>query len=349
MTRADPTRIRALVEFLCSEPCAGRAPGTPEGRAARDRVQRELAAAGALPAGPGGEWLQPVPGCGGDNVLGRLPGARERSIVVGAHYDHLGRTGNDAYWGADDNAAAVAILVEVAHLLRGVELGREVLLCAFDAEEPPHFHDESMGSIHYVKHPPVPLERVDAMVCMDLVGHALGPAGLTPELRDSLFVLGAGRGVGLGAVVDATPRPAGVIPRRVSCEVIPALSDYFAFDRARIPFLFLTCGRWEHYHEVTDTPEKLAYEKIAATAEWLAALVVNLAAHEGPFPYVPGGSDDLATVASLRAVGEALGTFDPRALALRAALATFPSKEPFTPGQRQRLSALVGMIESALG
>jgi Zn-dependent M28 family amino/carboxypeptidase len=57
---------------------------------------------------------QPAPGCGGANVLARIEGNTSRFVVIGAHFDHLGRKGETAYWGADDNAAAVAILVEVA-------------------------------------------------------------------------------------------------------------------------------------------------------------------------------------------------------------------------------------------
>jgi Zn-dependent M28 family amino/carboxypeptidase len=343
---ADPQRIRDLVEFLCSPQCAGRAPGTPEGRAARDRVQAEFVAAGVQPAAADGGWLQEIPGVG-HNVLGRIPGTSQRAIVIGAHYDHLGREGeHEAYWGADDNAAAVAILVEVAHLLANRELGKEVLICAFDAEEPPHFTTGSMGSMYYVANPPLPLERIDAMVCMDLVGHALGPEGMAAGIRDSLFVLGAGRGEGLVDVVDATRVPAGLAPRRLSCEVIPALSDYYAFDRAQIPFLFLTCGRWEHYHQITDTPEKLAYEKIAATAEWLADLAVELGKGER-YPYVPEGTDDAGTVASLLAVADELEG-DSRATMLRMALTPFKKRQRFTKVEKRLLAGLVSMVEQAL-
>lgn len=352
LLRGDETRIRALVDFLCSRECLGRAPGTPGGRLARDRVQQEFVAAGLEPAAADGGWLQAVPGCVGHNVLGRIDGKGQRTIVVGAHFDHLGEAeGGEAYWGADDNAAAVAVLVEVAHLLRGRELERSVLFCGFDGEEPPHFCTPAMGSVHFVAHPPVPLDQVDAMVCMDLVGHTLGPAGMPSAVADSLMVMGAGRGEGLGGAVDraAERTPPGVIPRRMSCEMIPALSDYYAFDRAQIPFLFLSCGRWEHYHQVTDTPEKLAYPKIAATAGFLAELVVELAGLEQERRYVPGGSDDAATVASLRAIGTALKEVDARANMLLLALKPFGSRTKFSAIERQVLSGIVGMVESTFG
>jgi hypothetical protein len=100
--------MRELVEALCSERCGGRAAGTPGGAAARALVVEALRGAGLDPQ------EQPVPACGGANVLAALPGEIDRWIVVGAHYDHLGTSGRDVFHGADDNAAAVAVLVEVA-------------------------------------------------------------------------------------------------------------------------------------------------------------------------------------------------------------------------------------------
>ncbi|HYH95034.1 M28 family peptidase, partial [Hyalangium sp.] len=61
---------------------------------------------------------QPVPGCDGANILAPLRGEQDRWVLVGAHYDHLGHVGGHTYHGADDNAAAVAILLEVARALR---------------------------------------------------------------------------------------------------------------------------------------------------------------------------------------------------------------------------------------
>ena len=107
-------------------------------------------------------------------------------MLVGAHYDHLGKHGSDTFYGADDNAAAVAILVEVGRALatRPPE-GRSVLLAAFDCEEPPHFCSEAMGSAHFVAHPTIPLQEIDLMVCMDLVGHAVGSERAPAEVRQT--------------------------------------------------------------------------------------------------------------------------------------------------------------------
>lgn len=150
-------RLRGHVAALASDECEGRAAGTPGGRKARGLVTGWLEETGLEPAGENG-FLQPIPSIGGANVLGRVPGPGEgRHILIGAHYDHLGLLGGEMYPGANDNASGVAVLLEVARGLaeRRSELGRDVLVASFDAEEPPHFLEPEMGSIHFVSNPTV--------------------------------------------------------------------------------------------------------------------------------------------------------------------------------------------------
>ncbi len=352
--RAD--RMKDLIAFLCSPACAGRAPGTPGSLAARERIVAELEAAGVEPAGDDG-WLQEVPACG-HNVIARVPGSgplADRAIVVGAHYDHLGPAAHgEAYWGADDNAAAVAILVELARALgAGPVAGRQVILAFFDGEEPPHFLTGTMGSMRWVRSPRVPLTKIDQMVCMDLVGHALGPAGLPEAVRRSLFVLGAERSRGTDAIVEAcAARAAGVVPRRLAMDVVPPLSDYHSFEEAGVASLFLTCGRWEHYHQVTDTPDRLDLPKIAATAAFLEDLTRALAARaDAPVRHEPARRDDLATVRTLLAMSRLLLPAVPAvsmALGPLEALEAAASRGPLDPSARTTLRILVGQLEGVL-
>jgi hypothetical protein len=298
--------MRQLVEALCSDACAGRATGSRGGELARALVVDALRAAGLDPD------EQLIPGCGGSNVLATLAGARDRYVLVAAHYDHLGGRPGAFYRGADDNAAAVAIMVEVARALAARRQdGRGVVFAAFDAEEPPHFMNESMGSQHFVRHPTVPLDRIDLMLCMDLVGHAVGPEQAPAAVRDSLFVLGAERSRGTAALVDSIATP-GVTSRRIDAEVIPPLSDYLAFWEARVPFAFLTCGRWQHYHTTTDTPDKLDYAKMAATARWLEELTRQSCALDAPGHFT-GAPDDASTLTSAIALCDALLPLSPEA------------------------------------
>lgn len=300
--------MKALVEALCDEACAGRRSGTPGGRRARGLVVDALRDAGLDP----GE--QPVPGCDGANVLATVPGDEDRWVLVAAHYDHLGRLGQDVFPGADDNAAAVAILVELGRRLAADRpRGRGVILASFDAEEPPFFLTEAMGSEHFARHPTVPLERIDQMVCMDLVGHAVGPEGAPAAVRDSLFVLGAERSEGMDAAVDqladATP---GLAVRRVDAHAVPPMSDYAAFWQRERPFTFLTNARSRVYHDPSDVPAALAWDKMAATARWLETFVRDTCDRDASMAFV-ARPDHLSTIETLLAITGALAASSPAA------------------------------------
>lgn len=317
-------RFRSLVEFLCSPACGGRRTASKEIEAARGRIIDELRDAGLAPAGTQG-FEQPIPLSRGINVLGRLGDPSARAILVAAHYDHLGWADNrQAYWGADDNAAGVAIMVDTARALATSTgpLKRQIIFAAFDAEEPPFFLTPGMGSQHFTHEPVVPLADIDLMICMDLVGHAIGPDDLSPGVRDTLLVLGAERSIGSPArLASLAQKVPGLHPRPLAIDLLPALSDYASFEQAEVPFLFLSCGRWEHYHSITDTPEKLDERKALAIADYLALLVTEYAnAPEERVLYDGSGRDDLGTIASLTQLSAAIGPSFPRQPELHAAL-----------------------------
>ena len=146
-------------------------------------------------------------------------------MLLAAHYDACGPDNP----GADDNAAAVAVVLDVAERLHSTELDRSVIIALFDAEEPPYFMTPDMGSQWLVDHPTVPLDRIDMMICLDLVGHDLGPESLPPEVRESIFVLGAEKSAGTGPLMDELPEQPGIRPRRIDNYIIPSMSDYDAF------------------------------------------------------------------------------------------------------------------------
>lgn len=303
--------MRELVQALCAPACAGRKPGTPGGAAARALIVSAFRQTGLDP------FEQSVPGCGGANVLATIPGEIDRWIVVGAHHDHLGKSGGQVYWGADDNAAAVGILLEVAQqLARKKPRGRGVIFASFDGEEPPYFLTAGMGSEHFARNPIVPLSQIDLMICMDLVGHGLGSEGLPDAVTQSLFALGAERSTGTAAQVDAlaTAEP-GVILRRLDADVVPPLSDYHSFSRRDVPFLFLTAGRSRRYHTPQDTPEGLDWPKMAATARWLERYIRQTCELPAPPRFDAKARDDVATLRSILALSRALAPYAEQARA----------------------------------
>lgn len=338
--------MRPLIEALCSRECAGRRPGTPGGERARALVLEALRGAGLDP------HEQAVPGCGGANVLARIRGDLDRHIVVGAHFDHLGEYGDQVFHGADDNAGAVGVLVEVAREVANEHDGRGVIIAAFDGEEPPHFLGDGMGSREFVR---TNRDPIDFMICMDLVGHRVGPGTAPDEVGHSLFALGAERSLGTVELVSSLKRSEpGVIVRPADAEIVPPMSDYEAFWQQRIPFLFLTAGRSRDYHTPRDTPDKLDYRKLAATVRWLTGLVRRTRRRD-PIAFVEAPLD-LGTLEELREVIAALGATPEgnevaaMALAHVDGLRAECDRHGNLPlSRRGEVPLLVSMIESYLG
>jgi hypothetical protein len=267
---ATVARLRTDVTYLASPALDGREPGTAghelAARYIEERV-RELALEPLFTAG----HARPIRGAAGArNLCGQLPGTTNRRILVGAHYDHF-----QGILGADDNAAAVAIGLEVARRLQPWSGRAQVVFAFFDQEEPPNFQSSTMGSMQFVNDCPFPLADLDCAIVMDLCGHAI-PFGECPQ---ALVAMGAENQAYLGEAVGAVstdPLPVLPVPHAVE----PDLSDHVAFRRRGAPFLFLTCGRWEHYHARTDTIEVLDLPKMGRIAMALEGLVRHIDAAE---------------------------------------------------------------------
>jgi Zn-dependent M28 family amino/carboxypeptidase len=335
-------RTTSLIDALCSDECAGRKPGTAGGRAARRIVMQAFRDAGLDP------YEQPVPGCNGANVLAKIRGDVERYVLIGAHFDHVGTIGGDVFRGADDNAAAVAILVEVGRALAAEHTGRGVIIAAFDGEEPPYFATGAMGSREFVR---ANRDSIDFMVCMDLVGHRLGHDVLPDEVGDTLFALGPERSAGTFDLVHSLKRAEpGVIVRPADAGIIPPLSDYEAFWEQRIPFLFLSAGRSRVYHTPEDTPDKLDHAKIAATARWLVRFT-RASRDRGESRFVDGTLDR----GTLDEVGELLDVLSPFSSDAESArrhvaqlASTCDRAGNLTEMRRHEVGALVGLLEASL-
>jgi hypothetical protein len=200
------------------------------------------------------------------NLVGRISGTgKDRApILVGAHYDTCGPIP-----GADDNASAIAIVLQMVDKLRQVTLDRDVIVAFFDAEEPPHFMTGTMGSINFYNTQKT--EMIACAIILDLMGHDVPIRGY----EDLLFITGMESHSELEKVIRKTK-----VDTRI--RIVPALNDYVGdlsdhhiFRVNDDPYLFLSCGRWKHYHMPTDTPEKLNYAKMEAMAGYLVNLVVG--------------------------------------------------------------------------
>ncbi len=201
------------------------------------------------------------------NLLAVLPGVDRSAapLLLGAHYDAV-----EGSPGADDNAAAVAVLLEVACRLKRGQLPRSVIFAFFDAEEAPHFLGPSMGSRRFYEDQR--LGDIHAAVIMDLVGHDVPLLGL----EDLVFVMGMESDEGLGEVIQSCPVDLGIRIMPTLNRYVGDMSDHHIFRVNEVPYLFLSCATWEHYHQYTDTIEKLNYQKAETIARYLAQLTAQI-------------------------------------------------------------------------
>jgi len=189
------------------------------------------------------------------NVVGLLPGTdpvlRDEVVVIGGHYDHLGRGSpfsldaahpDAIHPGADDNASGTAAVVGLAEAFaRAGGARRSLLFVAFSGEEL-----GLLGSTHYVTQPPVPIERTVAMVNLDSVG----------RMKDGrLYAMGVDTGQGLRALVEQAAAGLGVTLHLRGDGIGP--SDHTAFVSRDRPVVFLFTGTHGDYHRSTDTWDKI--------------------------------------------------------------------------------------------
>jgi aminopeptidase YwaD len=205
------------------------------------------------------------------NVIGVLPGADPvragETIVVGAHYDHLGIVGGALYPGADDNASGTAVVVGLARAAAAAgPFDRTLVFVLFGAEEM-----GLVGSGHYVRRPTVAIDRTAVMLNFDMVG----------RLRDGgLTVAGVESGRGLRDLVTDAARG---LAERVSVRDSPfGPSDHSRFYDAGAPVLFFHTGRHADYHRPGDTADKLDAPGMARVAALGARLLERLAAGDRP-------------------------------------------------------------------
>ena len=225
------------------------------------------------------------------NVVGVLDGAgplADETVVVGAHYDHLGyglwgSTGGKAaagkiHYGADDNASGTAGLMELARRFGAHKnrQGRRIVFIAFSGEE-----RGLVGSRFYCKEPLYPLDKTAAMLNMDMIGRTkLVPVdwlGLF-EKKDRLLVYGTGTGTGFDKLVDATTKKFDFKVTTLAGGTGP--SDHDSFYRKHVPVLFIYTGLHQEYHKPTDIPEKINVTGMKKVTDYAEVLISDLTTRE---------------------------------------------------------------------
>ncbi|HYF47199.1 MAG TPA: M28 family peptidase [Acidimicrobiales bacterium] len=270
-------RARATVEQLASDELEGRDDGTPGSTAARAYLSGLLEEF-AEPLPGADNFEVPIPG-GGTNLIGVIPGGdrADEVLVLGGHYDHLGRDcdssepDDDICNGAADNAAGVAVAIEAARALATAEEppSRTVVIGLWDIEE-----DSLGGSIAYVTDPPFPLEDTIAYLNWDIQG-----ANLAPSLTDLTVMVGAETG---GPNLQAAAeRAAGVSELRtlaLSLLFGQGRSDHATFAEAEVPTVFFSDSNNSCYHTAQDEVETVDFDKLGQQILIGTALAEDLAA-----------------------------------------------------------------------
>ncbi len=280
--RPDSMAIRRDIEYLASDRLEGRLAGTPGNDSAAAYIARRYTSLHLAAVSAG--YLQPFDARSAEgahmgraeprhteNVFALLrgtdPALRDQYVVVGAHFDHLGRSATFAQDpeakdairnGADDNASGTAAVLELARLLAPTPPRRSIVFVNFSAEE-----FGLLGSQWFVAHSPVPLEHVVAMINFDMVG----------RLRnDKLIIYGTSTAAELKALVDSANSGLGEASLRVTgIGDGYGPSDQTSFYAKNIPVLHFFTDLHEDYHRATDDADK-----VNAGGE---ARVVDLAFH----------------------------------------------------------------------
>ncbi|MEM6312686.1 MAG: M28 family peptidase [Planctomycetota bacterium] len=291
-----PERLRALVERLSTE-FADRDPTHPEAyAAAADMLAEQLRDAGVRTVERQTLSLlvdEAIVAC--DNLIADIPGRGEDAgvLIVGAHYDTIPGTP-----GANDNASGVAGIIELARRLHDVEPRHTIRLVLWANEEPPYFQTPAMGSVEHAQS--LGDEKVIGAISLDMIGYfddAPGsqeiPEGLVLPgvdmaslgVADFLVVLGEPGSAGLvETFVEAWDAPVRLVPAVLPKEVgIAGLSDHWAYWQEGYPAVQITDTsflRYDHYHQPTDTPEKLDYDCMAAGIAGIESAVRVLAGVE---------------------------------------------------------------------
>ncbi|OHE82415.1 MAG: hypothetical protein A2107_12250 [Verrucomicrobia bacterium GWF2_62_7] len=211
----------------------------------------------------------------GHNVFASVrAGARDRTnetVVVGAHYDHLGYGGENSlgagfeeiHPGADDNASGTAGVLELARYFgkRAKSLRRDVLFACFSGEEL-----GVLGSSAFCKKPPVPMSNIVAMINMDMVG----------RLTERRLAV---QGVGSAAIWPRLfERFAAGLPLCVTLSSDPYLpTDSSTFYQGGVPALNFFTGSHRDYHRPTDTADKINAGGEADVLELVRRVVEDLA------------------------------------------------------------------------
>jgi Zn-dependent M28 family amino/carboxypeptidase len=282
-------KIEADVIYLADDKLEGRQTGTEGELAASNYIVKRFKEIGLQPKGTEG-FLQPFSfkpktdphkevefttnedgTITGRNVLGYFDNGAENTVIIGAHYDHLGYGGEGSLFrgdekaihnGADDNASGVAVMLDLAAKIALDPINfknNNYLFMAFSGEEM-----GLLGSNYFVKNATVDTKTVNYMINMDMVGRL--------KADSTLAIYGTGTSPIFKQVINAHNKGFKIVENESG--VGP--SDHTSFYLTDIPVLHFFTGQHEDYHKPSDDADKLNYEGMTMISEYIFEIIKDL-------------------------------------------------------------------------
>lgn len=262
--------IETITRKLSSAEFAGRASKSEGAQKAAEYIAQQFSAAG----------LKLITGSA-PNVATLLEGKsrKDEFVIVSAHYDSFG----SGFAGAMDNAASVAVMIEVAKLLQKAPPNRSVLFIAFDGGE-----QNNSGAKLYAERPLVPLDKTVAAINLSGFG-----AGFGDQLLETLYVVGAEFSPQLTEAVSKHKRGA-ISLAMLGDDVIRFIgTEHLHFRLGQLPTLSITNGIHYAYHSKADVPARINFPALEKHATTLAKLVAEIASSPGKIERIPQPSYDI--------------------------------------------------------
>lgn len=278
-------KIEEDVAFLADDALEGRQTGTAGELKAAEYIKKRFKELGLAPKGTT-DFIQPFTfkpkthphdevkftenadgTITGNNVIGFLDNNAENTIIIGAHYDHLGYGGDGSLFrdsikaihnGADDNASGVAVMLNLIGKLKGKNTQNNYVFMAFSGEEM-----GLLGSNFFVKNPTIDIKKINYMINMDMVG----------RLKDSALAV---YGTGTSPIFKQTLKSHNNDFKLIQKESGVGPSDHTSFYLADIPVLHFFTGQHEDYHKPSDDSEKLNYAGMETISNYIVNIISDL-------------------------------------------------------------------------
>jgi hypothetical protein len=279
------TGLEKDIAFLADDKLEGRAIGTEGEKLAADYIAKTFEGFGLSPKGndgyfqlfnvnkPASPHEQAVigedgTGITGRNVVGFIDNNAGSTVIIGAHFDHLGYGSEGSLYrgepaihnGADDNASGTAAIMQLARIMKAKGKDKNYLFIAFSGEE-----NGLWGSNYFSKNATVELGKVDYMINLDMVGRmneektvAISGVGTSPVWNEKIALANTD-------TLKLVTSESGVGP-----------SDHTSFYLQDIPVLHFFTGQHEDYHKPSDDSDKINYTGIVKVVRLIERVMLSL-------------------------------------------------------------------------